>query len=603
MRWVKGNLIAMALAIAAMAAFTAVVRADGGGPVVVSDVQASTDPYGTSQPSPVQPNTEIEPSIAVNPADSSDVVTAFQEGRVDAGGDADNGFATSLDGGQTWTYANLPGLTKAAPDCPNSALAGCAFDRASDAVVTFGKDPSGKAFDGYFVYASSLVFDDTSQNGLPSGMAVNVSSDGGRTWSDAVILEQDSIGGLNDKNWILTDNGTGAGHHPGRVYVVWDRVDPVVYAYCDPDGAATAVNGTGCDKLGNWSNVQGNGFYTLFPGQGIGTMPVVLDDGSLGVMFNSLTSNPCPPPPAPTDQPQCNVNNVGGYNIEFGVIPGAGSVVWPAPFPATTWAPVTVAQYESNGVSNQRAGSLPQVAIDPGRNEVYITWEDNRFRTDGGATAGSGASNQNDVLIATSTPATPGAEPGLTWAAPVRVNPGPTDDYIDRYNPAIAVGQDGILRVAYRQRDENPSTYDPVHTPVSTWYQESSDGGQTFSAPLQVNVNPATVDNDPEFGAFSRGGLFEGDYEQLAAGGTDETYVTRDEAFAPSPGATCSTGFVTIPATPCQNQQTFVAHLVAQPASQTPDTRFVPGLLLAGGAGASLLFRRRRAGARLRSQG
>ena len=70
------------------------------GPSVVWDSQSSTYPYGTATPpggdqGAVQPNTEIEPSVAVNPGDANDVVTVFQVGRVDAGGDADNGFAAT----------------------------------------------------------------------------------------------------------------------------------------------------------------------------------------------------------------------------------------------------------------------------------------------------------------------------------------------------------------------------------------------------------------------------------------------------------------------------------------------------------------------------
>jgi len=582
------HVLAVALSTTAAVGAISVARADApAGPVVVRDTQASTDTYGATLAAPVQPNTEIEPSIAVNPADPRNVVSAFQVGRVDAGGDADNGFATSFDSGQTWTYGNLPSITKSAPGCPNANLPGCAFDRASDAVVTFGADPANPGH--YLVYVSSLVFDDTSANGLPSGMAVNVSKDGGATWSDGVILEQDSLGGLNDKNWIVVDNGSGAGHHPGRVYVVWDRVVPIVYSYCDPDHAFTVITGKGCDKLANWSNANGNGFYVLFPGQGIGTMPVVLNDGSLGVIFNSLTSNPCPPPANPTDQPNCVV---GGSNIEWGRIPAAGSAVWPANFAPTTFAPVTIANYESNGVTGQRAGTLPQVAYDATRNEVFVCWEDNRFRTDGGTAAGSGLSNHNDAVIAYSQPDITGV-PGLTWSSPVRVNNDATGDFIDHYNTTIAVGQDGILRVAYRQRYE-PANFDPASAfyPIDTYYQESNISTPTsasFSTPLRADLGQNTV--NPQFGAFSRNGLFNGDYEQIAAGATDQSYITRDEAFAGS-ASTCTTGFLN--PQPCQNQQTWVAFLAPPPGTQTPETRFIPALVVAGIGAAALVWRRRR---------
>ena len=62
---------------------------------------------------PIQADTTVEPSIAVNPDDPLNAVTGFQVGRDDAGGDAANGFATTKDGGVTWVNGNIPGLTPA----------------------------------------------------------------------------------------------------------------------------------------------------------------------------------------------------------------------------------------------------------------------------------------------------------------------------------------------------------------------------------------------------------------------------------------------------------------------------------------------------------
>ncbi|MBV8194077.1 MAG: hypothetical protein JOY80_00970 [Candidatus Dormibacteraeota bacterium] len=609
----------MASAIAALGAAaitTSVAAYAPGGPAVVSDAQASADPYGGQTPpggnqDPVQPNTEIEPSVAVNPGDTNDVVTDFQVGRVDGGGDADNGFATSLSGGAvgSWVTGNLPGLTKAAPSpvlTPHLCATDTnpeAFDRASDAVVTFGWDPTGKAHGGYIAYAQSLVFDDTTCSAagtaLPSGMAINLSYDGGLSWTGGTILESDNVGGLNDKNWVLTDNGTGSGHHRGRVYVVWDREAPVVYSYCDPDVKGPTATAAGCDQPGNWTSVNNNSWYVLFPGQGIGTMPVVMNSGDLGVMFTSLSANPCSVSTS-TDQPNCNP---GGNNIEFGVIPGAGTAVWPAAFPPSTFAPVTVDTLDSTGVQYQRAGGLPSVAYDTTTGDVVIGWEDNRFRTDGGATPGnSDTSQQNDAVISVSKPAIAGQDAGTTWSGAIRVNMGSTSDYVDHWNTMVAVGSDGIIRVGYRQRQEPAGgfTTATMMTPyIDTYYQESRNQGSTFTAPLLVDT---AVSTDPQFGAFSRftlsppEGLFLGDYNELAAGGNDETYVVRDESFAPSPGATCNTGYLN--PMQCQNQRTFVAHLLPESSAGTPDARFVPGLVLFGGAGGAILVgvRRRRRG-------
>src|SRR3954465_7039613 len=129
-------LLATALVLAAPAAAIAET-----GPVVVRDVLTGrfdlpTVPIpagGDSIQDYTQPDTQIEPSIAVNPANPLNVVTAYQEGRIASGGDATNGFATSFDGGATWTSGELPKLT-------TYGSQGGQLERGSDAVVAFGPD-------------------------------------------------------------------------------------------------------------------------------------------------------------------------------------------------------------------------------------------------------------------------------------------------------------------------------------------------------------------------------------------------------------------------------------------------------------------------------
>src|SRR5205814_6224993 len=121
--------------------------------VVVRDVRAGFDRMAPHRYE--QRDTTVEPSIAVNPKNLHSVVAVYQEGRVDAGGDEDNGYAVTFDAGKTWRFGELPGLTRAVHG---------PWDRASDAVVAFG--PDGTA------YASSLVVDEGT-NPDPSGIAVN----------------------------------------------------------------------------------------------------------------------------------------------------------------------------------------------------------------------------------------------------------------------------------------------------------------------------------------------------------------------------------------------------------------------------------------------
>src|SRR4051812_457043 len=214
----------------------------------------------------VQPDTTTEPSIAVNPANPKNVVAGYQMGRVDGGGDASNGYATTFDGGKTWKYGTVPGLT---------LRNGGDFDRASDAVVAFGPNNT--------VYYSSLVFNDgsgESGDSLRSAIVNSTSHDGGKTWDKPTVVIDDSGGGLNDKNWEVVDNGTGAGHHTGRLYVVWDRVAPMLVSYSDDQGKTFSPPSL------------------VYAGQGIGAIPLVLKDGSLGVVFSTDVA---PVPPAHPD--------------------------------------------------------------------------------------------------------------------------------------------------------------------------------------------------------------------------------------------------------------------------------------------------------------
>jgi len=55
-------------------------------------------------------------------------VSAFQVGRVSGGGSSNIGFATSTDGGATWTHGFLPGIT---------TNGGGVYGQASDAAVAF----------------------------------------------------------------------------------------------------------------------------------------------------------------------------------------------------------------------------------------------------------------------------------------------------------------------------------------------------------------------------------------------------------------------------------------------------------------------------------
>src|SRR3954462_8859195 len=505
-------------------------------PVLVHDVKTGFYPFGNTAGTSniqdlVQPDTQTEPSVAVNPQNPLNVVTAYQDGRRANGGDATNGYATSFDGGATWTYGELPNLTT--PLQPKGT-----FERARDAVVAFGP--------GNLVYANSLVFDQNVSVGLRSGMAVNVSKDGGRTWSPPVIFQDDMLGGTNDNNWIVVDQSDAPGHHKGRVYVVWDRVAPVVYQYCDAN----------CDKRENWLPTFDTLSGLVFPGQGIGAYPVLMDNGGLGIVIGTITEGV----PTQPDEPEESADNE-----VFISAPTAGQTPYPAPLQFLP--PVQIASNQSNPITAQRASDgLPAAAEDPAHGTLYAVWPDGRFRTEP-----SGTNQVNDVVIRRST------DTGQTWSKPARVNPGPANDRVNRYNATIAVGTDGTVYVDYRQRDQSGAS--PLFTPtIETYHQQSKDGGRTWTQPLLVDSIPSNAYYD----AFSRDGSFEGDYNQTASVG-GYTYVTRAKgrpASASEPPALTKAGADTVALTAKglghQHQSNWVSLIRDAVSTPSGSVQFVP---------------------------
>ena len=439
-------------------------RPSGTGPKVLRDREAGLDclkPITKQQ----QPDTTTEPSLAVNPQDPLNAVAVYQEGRVDSGCSEAGGFATTFDGGKTWRHGDLPGLTVAT---------GGSVALASDYVVAFGPND--------LVYANSLLCGE-------GGLAVNVSKDGGAHWGDPVVLGVDAYSPLVDKNWIVVDNSQAAGHHFGRVYIVWDNVAPVFATYSDDEGLT-------------WQPPS-----IVYLGAGIGSIPLVMPNGDLAVVF---AASGYPLPPVHRNPADYQADLVAATEKEVvAVAHGAGSI--PTGSPLIFAPPLTVGSYAGQDVRRQRAGEgLPTAAVDPGTGRIYVAWEDARFRTD----------LANDVVITWSD------DEGLTWPVVRKVNPGHPDDYVDHFTPALAVGPDGSVRISYRVQYEaaSVSAFSPF---VDTYYQQSNDGGQTFTRPLKVNSIPTDV----RFATFSRESAFLGDYSQVGVAGP-LTYIVRCEAFS-----------------------------------------------------------------------
>jgi hypothetical protein len=203
--------------------------------------QLSRDPYTNADS---QHETQVEPDSF---AFGSTIVTAFQSGRFFDGGASNIGFATSKDGGRTWTAGFLPGLTVAASPPGRTA-------RASDPVVAYD------AIHGIWLIGSLGVSPGVTE------LLISRSTDG-LTWSPPVAAASAISGSLAyDKEWIACDNWPTSPFR-GRCYLSYtDLLRRSLATQSSSDGGLTwspAALGPGLPAVGAIPVPQPNGNVTV----------------------------------------------------------------------------------------------------------------------------------------------------------------------------------------------------------------------------------------------------------------------------------------------------------------------------------------------------
>jgi len=238
-----------ALAFGFCAAESTGARAQESAPVATL-TQMSSDPFTVG---PGQHATEVEPHMV---ASGSTLVAAFQTGRIAPGGSTDIGWATSTDGGSTWSHGFLPSLTKGEGSGP--------YDAVSDPAVAFDAK-----HDVWMI--ASLPISNTKQT---PAVVVSRSTDGGFTWGNPVSVDVNAIS--SDKNWIVCDSWASSPHY-GNCYMEWD----------DP-GSGQILMSTSNDGGLTWSAAIG----TVNRAAGIGGQPLVQPSGTVVVPIetNAMSS-------------------------------------------------------------------------------------------------------------------------------------------------------------------------------------------------------------------------------------------------------------------------------------------------------------------------
>lgn len=283
----------------------------------VTLTQLSTDPYTNSTS---QHATEVEPDTY---SFGSTIVSAFQVGRFNNGGASNVGFATSTDGGTTWTHGFLPGTTTFATP-PGT------YDRLSDASVAYDA-----AHNVWLISYLGLVGANPSIAPTAPAVLVSRSTDGGFTWGNPIKVN--SSGGTNnqDKNWTVCDD-TSTSPFYGHCYTEWD----------DNGNGNLVQMSTSTDGGQTWGTRQSTANNATV----IGGQPVVQPNGTVIVPIENA-----------------NETSLLAFTSTNG---------------GTSWnSTITVTSISHHtDAGNIRSGSLPTAEID-GAGKVYVVWSDCRFET------------------------------------------------------------------------------------------------------------------------------------------------------------------------------------------------------------------------------
>lgn len=381
-----------------------------------------------------------EVTIAINPKNPDNIVAAsFQAGRAPKPRAGSYNYVT-MDGGKTW---------KTVPTSdPKNLFQG-------DDVVAFSKDGiayhAHLSFDGIRVQRPARA---------ENGMIVNVSHDGGLSWTDgtAVINHVNTVTPFEDKPGLVVDNAPSS-RFAGNVYMAWTRFD--VYGSTNPDHKSQIYFSRSTDKGQTFSmpirisDVGGdcvdsdNTVEGAVPAVGPKGEVYVVWAGPLGLVFDKSTDG----------------GLTFGKDKVIGNFPGG-------------W------DFSVEGLD--RANGMPVTGVDlsdgPNKGTLYVNWIDAR-------------NGDPDVFVMSSKDA------GETWSAPVRVNDDPVKNGKTQFFTWMSIDPvDGSLNlVFYDRRDTNGAKTELV-------LARSIDGGRTF-------VNHKI--NLPEFEANSQ--VFFGDYTGISA--------------------------------------------------------------------------------------
>lgn len=345
----------------------------------------------------------------------------------------------------------------------DSARAGFAYSTNSGQTWTASELPShiggylyqgdpGLAVDknGNFYY--SFISFTNNGAGATDGLYVAKMAAGGTTWSYPVVI--DSAQYFEDKPYIAVDKNS------GNVYVTWTRYNSTyIYFARSTDGGLTFNDLT---KVSDQGNNQGS-------------CPAVGPNGDLYVAWINYTNK------------EIMIDKSSNPGDPNGASFGTDIVV-------SSVTPISSLNLLS------RVNSFPVCAVDPTNGDVYLAWDDNRYR-------------ESDILFTRST------DGGQTWLGvngvpisqggePMNVANNKASGFInDQFFPWISVNSNGKVSISFYDRRNYPN-----NDSVDVYLAESVNGGKSFLNNIRINTEGFDLSSDPK-----EGGNFVGDYTGQAS--------------------------------------------------------------------------------------
>jgi hypothetical protein len=386
-----------------------------------------------TEPNAIHP---AEVTIAINPKNPDNMIAASFQTGLPPKPRAGSYHYVTFDGGKTW--ATVP-----TPD-PKNLVQG-------DDVVVFSNDG--------IAYHVHLSFDGirlARPQRAENGMIVNVSKDGGKTWTDGTpaINHINTVIPFEDKPGIVVDNAAGS-RWKGNVYLAWTRFDEYgsanpadhsqIYFSRSTDHGQTfsmpfQISDTGGDCLDSDNTVEG-----AVPAVGPKGEVYIVWAGPLGLVFDR--------------------------SLDGGVTFGKDKVIGKIP---GGW------DFGVDGLD--RANGMPNTAVDlsngPNKGTLYVNWIDAR-------------NGDPDVFVMSS------RDGGDSWSQPVRVNDDKLKNGKEQFFTWMSVDPvDGSVNVVFYDRRDTSGAMTGVTLARST------DGGRTF-VNRKIDIKPFAPNPRVFFGDYS----------------------------------------------------------------------------------------------------